>query len=100
MTQGQTKNQNWKLKGSKSNGTTTTSNGTSVPTTSKNDKPTGPITRSKAKNALIQLLETIPENLLLDCETECEDTNVISEGEVTEVDEEYIHVCHSDIEEQ
>ena len=54
----------------------------------------------KAKNALIQLLETIPENLSSDSETECEDNNGISEGEETEVDEEYIHVSHSDKEEQ
>ena len=94
VTQNQSKNQNWK------GVTNTTSNGASVPTTSKNDKPTSPITRSKAKNALIQLLETIPENLLSDSETECEDNNSISEGEETEVDEEYIHVSHSDLEEQ
>ena len=49
---------------------------------------------------MIQLLETIPENLLSDSETECEDNNGISEGEETEVHEEYIHVSHSDIEEQ
>ena len=100
VTQNQSKNQNWKGKGNKINVTNTTCNGTSVPTTSRNDKPTGHITRSKAKNALIQLLETIPENLLSDSETECEDNNGISEGEETEVDEEYIHVSHSDIEEQ
>ena len=100
VTQNQSKNQNGKGKGNKINVTNTTSNGASVPTTSKNDKPTGPITRSKAKNALIELLETIPENLLSDSETECEDNNSISEGEYTEVDEEYIHVSHSDIEEQ
>ena len=58
------------------------------------------MTRSKAKNALIHLLETIPENLLSDSEMECEDNNTVSEGEETEVDEEYIHVSHSDIEEQ
>ena len=54
----------------------------------------------KAKNALIHLLETIPENLLSDSETECEDNNTVSEEEETEVDKEYIHVSHSDIEEQ
>ena len=100
VTQNQSKNQNWKGKGNEISVTNTTSSCASVPTTSKNDKPTGPITRSKAKNALIQLLETIPKNLLSDSKTECEDNNSISEGEETEVDEEYIHVSHSDIEEQ
>ena len=100
VTQNQSKNQNWKGKGNKISVINTTSGGTLVPTTSKNDKPTSPITRSKAKNALIQLLETIPENLLSDSETECEENNGMSEGEETEVDEEYIHVSHSDIEEQ
>ena len=100
VTQNQSKNQNWKGKGNKISVTNTTSSDASVPTASKNDKPNGPITRSKAKNALIQLLETIPENLLSDLETECEDNNGISEGKETEVDEEYIHVSHSDIEEQ
>ena len=100
VTQNQSKNQNWKGKGNKISITNTPGSGISVPITNKNDKPTSPITRSKAKNALIQLLETIPENLLSDSETECEDKNGISEGEETEVDEEYIHVSHSDIEEQ
>ena len=94
------KNQNWKIKGNKIGITNTPGSNVLVPITSKNDKPTDPITRSKAKNALIQLLETIPENLLSDSETECEDNNCISEGEETEVDEEYIHVSHSDVEEQ
>ena len=49
ITQNQSKNQNWKGKGNKINVTNTTSNGASVPTTSKNDKLTSPITRSKAK---------------------------------------------------
>ena len=53
VTQNQSKNQNWKGKGNKINVTNTTSNGASVPITSKNDKFTGSITRSKAKNALI-----------------------------------------------
>ena len=100
VTQNQSKNQNWKGKGNKTSSTNTPGSGVSVPATSKNDKPIGPITRSKAKNALIQFLETIPENLLSDSETECEDNNGISEGEETEVDEEYIHVSHSDIKEQ
>ena len=100
VTQNQSKNQNWKGKGNKISITNTPGSGVLVPIANKNDKPTGPITRSKAKNALIQLLETIPENLLSDSETECEDNNGISEGEETEVDEEYIHVSHSDIEEQ
>ena len=100
IAQNQSKNLNWKGKGNKINVTNTTRKGASVPTTSKNDKPTSPITRSKAKNALIQLLETIPENLLSDSVTECEDNNGISGEEETEVDEEYIHVSHSDIEEQ
>ena len=100
VTQNQSKNQNWKGKENKISVTNTTGSGALVPTTSKNDKPTSPITRSKAKNALIQLLETIPENLLSDSETECEDNNSISEGEEAEVDEEYTHISHSDIEEQ
>ena len=58
VTQNQSKNQNWKGKGNKISVTKTIGSGASVPTTSKNDKPTGPITRSKTKNALIQLLET------------------------------------------
>ena len=99
VTQNQSKNQNWKGKGNKISITNTPGSGVSVPATSKNDKPIGPITRSKAKNALIQL-ETIPQNLLSDSETECQDNNGISEGEETEVDEEYIHVSHCDIEEQ
>ena len=100
VTQNPGKNQDWKSKGNKISSTSTPGGGVPVTATSKNDKPIGPITRSKAKNALIQLLETIPENLLSDSETECEDNNGISEGEETEVDEEYIHVSHSNIEEQ
>ena len=100
MAQNPSKNQNWKSKGNKISSTGTSGGGVLVTATNKNDKPIGPITRSKAKNALIQLLETIPEKLLSDSETECEDNNGISEGEETEVDEEYIHVTHSDIEEQ
>ena len=98
VTQNTSKNQNWKSKGNKIISTGTSGGGVPVMATNKNDKPIGPITRLKAKNALIQLLETIPENLLSDSETECEDTNGISEGGETEVDEEYIHVTHSDIE--
>ena len=97
--QNQSQGQNWKGRRSKVSTTSTTGTSASVPTTSKNNKPTGPTTRSKAKNALIQLLETIPENLLSDSETECED-NGMSDGAETEVDEDYIHVSHSDIEEQ
>ena len=92
------KNQNWKSKGNKISGAGASSGGVPVTAIGKNDKTIGPITRLKAKNALIHLLETIPENLLSDSETECEDNNGISEGEETEVDEEYIHVSHSDIE--
>ena len=99
VSQSQSKDQNLKGKGSKTTTTNNTSTSASVPTTSKNGKYTGPITRSKAKNALIQLLETIPENLLSDSETECEDNNV-SDGGETEVDEDYIHVSHSNVEEQ
>ena len=99
VTQNTSKNQNWKSKGNKMTDAGTFSGGISVTAIGKNDKTTGPITRLKAKNALIHLLETIPENLLLDSETECEDNNTISEGEETQVDEEYIHVSHSDIEE-
>ena len=100
VTQNTGKNQNWKSKGNKISSVGTSSGGVPVTAIGKNDKTTGPITRSKAKNALIHLLETIPENLLSDSETECEDNNTISEGEETKVDEEYIHVSHSDIEEQ
>ena len=100
VTQNTGKNQNWKSKGNKINGAGTSSGGVPVAAIGKNDKTIGPITRSKAKNALIHLLETIPENLLSDSETECEDNNAISEGEETKVDEEYIHVSHSDIDEQ
>ena len=46
------------------------------------------MTRSKAKNALIHLLETIPENLLSDSETECEDNvmtdNIMSDSHLGE----------------
>ena len=56
-------------------------------------------TVTKAKNALIQLLETIPENLLSDSETECEDNNASDDGE-TEIEEDFIHVFHSNVEEQ
>ena len=80
VTQNRSKNQNWKGKGNKISITNTPGSGISVPITNKNDKPTGPITRSKAKNALIQLLEIIPENLLSDSETECEDNNVYQKG--------------------
>ena len=100
VTQNSGKNQNWKSKGNKISSAGTSSSGVPVTAISKNDKPIGLITRLKAKNALIQLLKTIPENLLSDSETECEDNNGISEGEETEMDEEYIHVSHSDIEEQ
>ena len=92
VTQNPGKNQNWKSKGNKISSAGTSSGGVLVTAISKNDKPIGPITRSKAKNALIHLLETIPGNLLSDSETECEDNNGISEGEETKVDEEYIHV--------
>ena len=97
--QNQSKSQNWKGKRSEVGTTSTTNSGVSLPTTSKNDKHTGPITRSKAKSALIQLFETISENLLSDSETECED-NGLSDRAETEVHEDYIHVSHSDIEEQ
>ena len=100
VTQNTGKNQNWKSKGNKISGAGASSGGVPVTTIGKNDKTIGPITRLKAKNALIHLLETIPENLLSDSETECEDNNGISEGEETKVDEEYIHVSHSDIKEQ
>ena len=100
VTQNIGKNQNWKSKGNKISSVGTSGGGVPVTAIGKNDKTMGPITRSKTKNALIHLLETIPENLLSDSETECEDNNTVSEGEETEVDEEYIHVLHSDIEEQ
>ena len=72
--QNQSKNQNWKGKGK------------NITTTSKNGKYTGPFTRSKAKDALIQLVETIPENLLSESEAEGED-NDMSDGGETEIDE-------------
>ena len=100
ITQNPGKNQNWKSKGNKISSAGTSSVGVPLATISKNDKTVGSITRSKAKNVLIHLLETIPENLLSDSETECEGDNSISDGEETEVDEEYIHVSHSNIEEQ
>ena len=100
ITQNISKNQNWKSKGNKISSAGTSSVGVPLATISKNDKTAGPITRSKAKNVLIHLLGTIPENLLSDSETECDDNNGISDGEETKVDEEYIHVSHSDIEEQ
>ena len=99
ISQNQSKNQSWKGKGKN---VTTTSNTTAsppVPTTSKNGKYVGPFMRSKAKNALIQLLETIPENLLSESEAEGEDNDISDVGEM-EMDEEYIHVSHSDVEEQ
>ena len=95
--QNRNKNQNWKGRGKTTTNSTTAS--ASVPTTSKNGTYTGPFTRSKAKDALIQLLETIPENLLSDSEAEGKD-NDMSDGGETEIDEEYIHVSHSDVEEQ
>ena len=100
VTQNIGKNQNWKSKGNKISSVGTSDGGVPVTTIGKNDKTMGPITRSKTKNALIHLLETIPENLLSDLEMECEDNNVVSEGEETELDEEYIHISHSDIEEK
>ena len=100
VTQNIGKNQNWKSKGNKISSIGTSGGGVPVTAIGKNDKTTGPITRSKTKNALIHLLETIPENLLSDSETECEDNNTVSEGEETELDEEYIHISHSNIEEK
>ena len=100
VTQNTGKNQNWKSKGNKISSVGTSGAGVPVTVIGKNDKITGPMTRSKAKNALIHLCETIPENLLSDSETEYEDNNTVSEGEETKVDEEYIHVLHSNIEEQ
>ena len=97
--QNQNKNQNWKGSGKNITTTNSTTASTSVPTTSRNSKYTGPITRSKAKDALIQLLETMPENLLSDSEAEGEDNDMADGGE-TEVDKDYIHVSHSDVEEQ
>ena len=59
------------------------------------------MTRSRMKNALIQLLETIFENLLTDSETECED-NVLTDNNSNETDvkEDFTHVSHSGVEEQ
>ena len=97
--QNQSKNQSWKGKGKNITTTSNTTASPSVLTTSKNGKYTGPFTRSKAKDALIQLLETIPENLLSESEAEGEDNDMSDVGE-TEMDEEYIHVSHSDVLEQ
>ena len=52
--QSQNKDQNWKSKGNKTTTTNNTSTNATVPTTSKNGKYTGPMTKTKAKNALIQ----------------------------------------------
>ena len=67
--QNQNKGQNWKGNRNKMITTSSTGTSTSVLTTSKNGKYTGPIKRLKVKDALIQLLGTIPENLLSDSET-------------------------------
>ena len=45
------------------------------------------MTRSRTKNALIQLLETIPVNLLTDSETECEDNVLTDNNNETDVEE-------------
>ena len=71
----QNQNQNQNLKGKGKNITTTNNN-----TTSKNGKCTGPFTRSKAKDALMQLLETIPENLLSESEAEGKDNDMSDVG--------------------
>ena len=97
--QNQNKNQNWKGRGNNITTTNSTTASPSVPTTSKNGKYTGPFTRSKVKDGLIQFLETISENPLSDSEAEGED-NDKSDDEETEIDKEYIHVSHSDVEEQ
>ena len=81
VSQNQNNDQSWKGKGSKITTTNNAGTSASVSTTSKNGKYTGPITRSKAKKALIQLLETILENLLSDSKTECEDNNVSDGGD-------------------
>ena len=99
VSQNQSKNQSWKGKGKNVTTTSNTTAGSSVPTTSKNGKYIGPFMRSKAKDTLIQLLETIPENLLPESEEEGEDNDVSDVGEM-EMDEEYIHISHSDVEEQ
>ena len=92
-------NQSWKGKGKYVATTSNTTASSSVPTTSKNGKYIGPFMRSKAKDALIQFLETILENLLSESEAEGKDNNVSDVGEM-EMDEEYIHISHSDVEEQ
>ena len=68
-------------------------------TSGKNSKYTGPMTRSRTKNALIQLLETIPENLLTDAETECEDNVLTDNNNETDGEGDFIHISHSDVEE-
>ena len=93
-TQSSNKNQNWRGSGNKTTTMGTgTSTSTSVTTSGKNGKYTGPTTRSRTRNALNQLLETIPENLLTDSETECED-NVLTDNNnnETDVEEDFIHV--------
>ena len=97
-TRSQNKNQSWKGNRNKTTTTNNASASASVPTTSKNGKYTCPTTWSKAKGAK-KLLETVPENLLLESETEFEDNAVLDGGE-TEVNEDYIHISHSDVEEQ
>ena len=92
-------NRSWKSKGKNVTTTSNTTASSSVPTNSKNDKYISPFMRSKVKDALIQLLETIPKNLLSESETEGEDNDVSDVGEM-EMDEEYIHISHSDVEEQ
>ena len=95
------KYQNWTGSGSK---TTTTSMGAStstlVTTFSKNGKNIGPTTRSRTKNTLIQLLETIPENLLTDFESECEDNVLTDNNNETDGEEDFIYISHSDVGEQ
>ena len=55
------------------------------------------MTRSRTKNALIQLLETIPQNLLADSETKCEDNVLTDNNNETDVEEDFIHISHSDV---
>ena len=75
-------NQSWKGKGKNITTTSNTTVSPSVPNTSKNGKYASPFTRSKAKDALIQLLETISENLLSESEAEGEDNDISDVGEM------------------
>ena len=52
------------------------------------------------KNTLIQLLGMIPKNLLTDSKTECEDNVLTDNNNEMDVEKDFIHISHSDVEEQ